>query len=356
MKVAVATHFYPPEPGAGALRVRSMVDAFAAAGHDVTVVTAYPSFPRGEFSERRRPMVRVERNGRTRIVRLNSLLVPRMPGSRLLHWLSTAAAQSLYLLTARERFDVVVISSPPITLALPGLIGAMRHRAKLVVDVRDVFPDLGVQIGVWKRDGLVVRTLDKMVRRLYRRADLVSSSPRTAKSRSPPAASTRPASCSRATPTSAIRWWATTCARANGFTAVYAGNLGLTTDVDVLADAANLVAKDDITIEIIGDGAQRTHLGERVAQRRHRQPAHQGKLSASGGAGDGGQRRRVDHPAAQGLESEHPDEALRLALGGLPRRGRRGGRSDSGRNVARRDVHAGRRRAKRSPTSCAGSR
>ncbi len=173
MNVAVATHFYPPEPGAGALRVRSMVDAFAAAGHDVTVVTAYPSFPRGEFSERRRPMVRVERNGRTRIVRLNSLLVPRMPGSRLLHWLSTAAAQSLYLLTTRERYDVVVISSPPITLALPGLVGAMRHRSKLIVDVRDVFPDLGVQLGMWKRDGLVVRALDNLVRRLYRRADLV---------------------------------------------------------------------------------------------------------------------------------------------------------------------------------------
>ncbi len=265
MKVAVVTHFYPPESGAGALRVRSMVDAFAAAGHDVTVVTAYPSFPRGRFAEGPRPMIRVEESGRIRIVRLCSILVPKMPGRRLLHWLSAALSSSLYLLTTREHFDVVVMSSPPITLSLPALVGAARHRARLIVDVRDVFPDIGVAMGIWKKDSFVVRALDKLVRRLYRRANLVvvvtphGASQianrgvdrdriflaRNAYERNPVVANGIP--------------------HGNGFTAVYAGNLGLTTDVDVLVDAAALVAKDGITIEIIGDGAQRSRLRERVA-------------------------------------------------------------------------------------------
>ena len=50
MRVAVATHFYPPEPGAGALRVRSMVDAFAAAGHDVLGQLIQRCTERGEWS------------------------------------------------------------------------------------------------------------------------------------------------------------------------------------------------------------------------------------------------------------------------------------------------------------------
>jgi colanic acid biosynthesis glycosyl transferase WcaI len=264
VKVAVVTHFYPPESGAGALRVRSMVDAFAAAGHDVTVVTTYPSFPRGRFAEGPRPMIGVEESGRIRIVRLSSILIPKIPGGRLLHWLSAALSSSLYLLTTRERFDVVVMSSPPITLSLPALVGAARHRARLIVDVRDVFPDIGVAMGVWKKDSFVVRALDKLVRRLYRRANLVvvvtphGASQianrgvdrdriflaRNAYERDPVVANGIP--------------------HGNGFTAVYAGNLGLTTDVDVLVDAAALVAKDGITIEIIGDGAQRSRLRERV--------------------------------------------------------------------------------------------
>jgi glycosyltransferase involved in cell wall biosynthesis len=264
VRVAVVTHFYPPEPGAGALRVRSMVDAFAAAGHDVTVVTTFPSFPRGVFSERRRPLVSVERSDCVRVARVCSVLVPGMPGARLLHWLSAALSASLYLLATRTRYDVVVISSPPITLALPGLVAAWRHRARLVVDVRDVFPDLGVAMGVWKKESLVVRALERLVRRLYRRADLVVvvtphgrsqiaargvdpsriALARNAYEREPVVAGLSP--------------------RTNGFTAVYAGNLGLTTDVDVLVDTAARVAKDGITIEIIGDGAQRARLDERV--------------------------------------------------------------------------------------------
>ncbi len=264
MKVAVVSHFYPPEPGAGALRVRSLVDALARDGHDVTVVTPFPSFPRGSFADGRRPMVRVEENGRVRIVRLFSVLVPRMPGSRLVHWLSAALSSSLYLLASKERFDVVIISSPPITLALPGLLGAMRHRSRLVVDLRDVFPDLPVAMGAWRANSFAVRVLERMLAHLYRRADLVVAVTPTGLSHIErygvdPARVVLARNASERAPE-----MASISRPRNGFTAAYAGNLGLTTDVDVLADAAALVANDGITIEVIGDGAQRARLDERV--------------------------------------------------------------------------------------------
>ena len=264
MKVAVIAHFYPPEPGAGALRVYSLVQALAAAGNDVTVVTAFPSFPRGEFSEAKRPLIRVEEEGRVRTVRVFSMLIPKLPGARLLHWLSAALSSSLYLLGTRERFDAVVVSSPPITVSLPGVVASWRHRARLVVDVRDVFPDLGVKMGVWKADSPVVRTLEWLVRKLYRRADLVSVVTPAGEAQAlrrgvPPSRVVLARNAYESVPAMSAP-----PPRTNGFTAVYAGNLGLTTDVDVLVDAASLLSKDGVTIEIIGDGAQRTRLAERV--------------------------------------------------------------------------------------------
>ena len=80
VKALFITHFYPPEPAAAATRVASFVDALANAGHDVTVVTNYPSFPRGRFSERRLPLMRREKTERTRTVRLFSLLASRSAG------------------------------------------------------------------------------------------------------------------------------------------------------------------------------------------------------------------------------------------------------------------------------------
>ncbi|MGB9653363.1 MAG: glycosyltransferase, partial [Candidatus Cybelea sp.] len=173
MKALFITHFYPPEPAAAATRVASFVDALANAGHDVTVVTNYPSFPRGRFSEGRLPLMRREKAERSQTVRLFSLLLPGLPGSRLLHWLSAALSASLYAVLTRDKYDLILISSPPITLALPGMIAAWRHRAKLVVDVRDVFPDVAIAMGEWKKDDFIVRVVERLVRVLYARADLI---------------------------------------------------------------------------------------------------------------------------------------------------------------------------------------
>ena len=264
MKVAVIAHFYPPEPGAGALRVHSLAQAFADAGNDVTVITAFPSFPRGRFADVRRPFIRVEQNGGVRVVRVFSMLIPGIPGGRFLHWISAAISSSLYLLATRERFDAVVVSSPPITVGLPGVIGAARHRARLVVDVRDVFPDLGVKMGVWKADSPIVRTLEWLVRKLYCRADLVSVVTPAGEAQAlrrgvPPSRVVLARNAYESAPVLSAA-----PPRNDGFTAVYAGNLGLTTDVDVLVDAASLLSDDGITIEIIGDGAQRARLEERI--------------------------------------------------------------------------------------------
>jgi glycosyltransferase involved in cell wall biosynthesis len=268
VNVLVITHFYPPEAGAGATRVASLAAALGNAGHNVTVATNFPSFPRGRFAERRRPIVRVEKTGRVRTVRLFSLLLTGMPGARLMHWVSAVLSASLYAMTVRERYDIVVVSSPPITVALAGLVAAWRHRAKLVVDVRDVFPDIAVAMGVWKPNSFFVRTIERLVRRLYARAALVIAVTPTAIAQ----IAQRGVDPSRLVlarnAAERIPAVAQQPARSNGFTAIYAGNLGLTTDVDVLVDAAALVATENITIEIVGDGAQRVRLDERVRNER----------------------------------------------------------------------------------------
>lgn len=265
MKTLVITHFFPPEPGAGATRVDSLVKALVRAGHDVTVVTSFPSFPRGRFSQSNRPFIQIERGEGVRTVRLFSLLLPGVPGSRFMHWMTAALSACLYGIFTRDRYDVVVTSSPPITLAIPALVASWCHRAKLVVDVRDVFPDIAIQMGVWKANSFLARTIEKLVRRLYKRADLIVAVTPTAIAQIAsrgvdPSRLVLARNAGERFPT-----LASNPENRTGFTAIYAGNLGLTLDVDVLIDAAALVAADAITIEIVGDGAQMRHLRERIA-------------------------------------------------------------------------------------------
>lgn len=265
MRIAVVTQFYPPEPCAAATRVASLVDALARIGHDVTVVTNFPSFPAGRYAPNDRGgLRRVERSERVTLVRLRALLAPRLPGRRFLHWVSAAFAATVELLAARRRYDAIVVSMPPITLALPALAGAARHRARLVVDVRDVFPDIAIAMGEWRADGLLARTAERVVRALYRRADLVVAVTPTAIEQ----IAERGVPRSRlmlARNAAEIAACPVIGAQTNrGFTAIYAGNLGLATDVDLMLDAAALLAGEDVTIELVGGGALREHAAERV--------------------------------------------------------------------------------------------
>ena len=318
MKVALITHFFPPEPGAGSLRVGTLAKALANAGHDVTVVTTYPSFPRGRFAERRRPILRVDQGDGFRIVRLFSILVPGMPGGRFLHWLTTALSESLYMIGTRDRYDVVIVSSPPITVTVPGLVGAARHGARFVVDVRDVFPDIAIAMGVWKSDGFFARTIERFVRFLYSRADLVSVVTPTALSQiarrgvEPSRLVLARNAAERFPDVQALP------PRTNGFTAVYAGNLGLTTDIDVLADAAKLVASDDISIEIVGDGAQRTRLDERVRSEGIRNLHLVGSLSRAGAMAKVASADVSIIPLRKGIEESIPTKLYDALSVGCP--------------------------------------
>lgn len=266
MNVALVTHFYPPEPCAAATRMASLVDALANEGHRVTVITTFPSFPTGRFAtEDRFVLCRAEKTEWGSLVRLFSAHPHRFPAARLIHWTSAAVSAAFYLSTRRTRYDLIIVSAPPITLALPALAGAFRHRAKLVVDVRDVFPDIAIAMGEWRKDSLVSRAAEFVVRRLYRRADLVVAVTPTAIAqiatrgveRSRLVLARNAAEITAGEPGSAT-------VEPEGFTAIYAGNLGLATDVDLLVDAAALLSEDSITIKIVGDGAQRARLEDRL--------------------------------------------------------------------------------------------
>jgi colanic acid biosynthesis glycosyl transferase WcaI len=264
VNVAVVAHFYPPEPCAAATRIASLAAALTRAGHDVTVVTTFPSFPTDCFLAGSRPVpLRSERCGEVRVVRLWSLLVRGLPGRRLLHWGSAAFAAAGYLLLTRRRYDQIIVSLPPITLAPVGIIAAWRHRAKLVADVRDVFPDIAIAMGAWRPNGFWARAVERLARALYRRADLIVAVTPTALEQIA-ARGVDPARLLLVRNAAEHMAAVPRAAPCGGFTAIYAGNLGVATDVDLLLEAARLLTREGITITVVGDGARGRELAERA--------------------------------------------------------------------------------------------
>jgi colanic acid biosynthesis glycosyl transferase WcaI len=319
VNIAVITHFYPPEPCAAATRVGSLVDALANAGHDVTVVTNFPSFPTGRFArEDRFTLIRTQGAGPVRVVRVFSLLVRNVPGARLLHWLSSATSVLLYIMTTRRTFDTIVVSVPPITLGPVALAAASRHRCGLVVDVRDVFPDIAVAMGAWRKDGTLARVAGWVVRKLYRRADLVVAVTPTALAQ----IASRGVDASRLilARNAAEKVPAVPEQRSmrESFTAIYAGNLGLATDIDLLLDTARLLADDNITIEIVGDGAERARLHERVRNEGIQNVALRGSMPRADAARAVADADVSIVPLRAGIEESIPTKLYDSVAAGCP--------------------------------------
>ena len=167
--------------------------------------------------------------------------------------------------------DVVWGTSPPIFQGVTAWGLARLKGARFLFEVRDLWPQFAVAIGVLKNP-LLIRASEGLERFLYRHADqLLVNSPgfvAHVKARGgqrvevvPNAAD--PAMFDPADDGSAFR-------SANGlgqqYVAMYAGAHGMSNDLDVVLDAANLLKERNICIVLLGDGKEKPALQRRAAE------------------------------------------------------------------------------------------
>jgi glycosyltransferase involved in cell wall biosynthesis len=271
-EIAIFSQFYDPEPCAASNRVASLARSLANRGHVVTVVTGMPTFPKGVVDASYRGVRRcIDYDGAVRVVRRSApLAAPGALGGRLRNWISLALVLAWAALVELRGTDTVIVSSPPITMTLPALVAAWRHRAAFVVDVRDVFPDMGVRLGVWRSNSAVARALGLFVKLLYARAAIVVAVTESA----------RQSILARGVPAERV------ILAPNGFDfsqeikprrsdarplfeVAYAGNMGLATGLDMVLDAARLlIDRRDIRFVLAGGGLDASRLVARIESER----------------------------------------------------------------------------------------
>jgi glycosyltransferase involved in cell wall biosynthesis len=268
-RVLIISQFYPPEAAAASNRVSAIARALAEAGNDVTVVTGLPSFPEGVIPAAfRARSSRVTRDGAVAVTRVWTYASRRLRSvDRLLNWLSVSLGATAYVLTRRDPIDIAFVSSPPITLALPALAASLVRGARLVVDVRDVYPDVAIKMGVWKRGSLIARLVGAVADALYRRASLILTVTETCKAEiagrgvAPDKIVIAPNGFDRSdasAPAPLVR-------EAGEFIVAYTGNMGIATGVGVVLDAAlALRPLRRYRFVLVGGGADSDEVARRI--------------------------------------------------------------------------------------------
>src|SRR5437867_2167921 len=167
MKIVYFYQYYSSPEGSWGTRVHEFARRWVEWGHDVTVVSGI--YYKSDLKAERLVEEQVYEGVKVKV--LNILISNKQPlRKRLWAFIMYSALSSWYALTLDA--DVVIASSGPITVGLPGLIARYLRGRKLVFEVRDLWPEGMIQLGI-----LGNRTAQRMAywfeRRCYWAATLI---------------------------------------------------------------------------------------------------------------------------------------------------------------------------------------
>ena len=163
--------------GAPAARAAELARHWARAGHEVSVLTGFPNHPTGivppEWRSRLRHLTYHEKVGGADVYRTWLWPLPnRKSHERMRNYASFCLSAALRGLRI-PRHDVVIASSPQLLVGLVGWWFAFTRGVPFVFEVRDLWPESLIAVGVGSEDSLLHKMLAAIAGFLYARADRV---------------------------------------------------------------------------------------------------------------------------------------------------------------------------------------
>ena len=267
MRIIFFYQYFGTPKGGWSTRVYEMTKRWVSQGHHVTVITSpydKSDLPTGKGLTSKYTYEGID------VIAVN---LPQSNKHSKLRRIYTFVMFSIVatFIGLSKRSDVVIASSGPITIGVPGLLVSFFKRKKFVFEVRDLWPDGAVEAGLLKNTFLkkVCYYFEGL---FYRNADLVvPCSPGMEASINARYPEVRTLSIPNASDTALFTnpvdfTLPAYAAGKNVF--VYTGSLGLMDDCMQLVKAAHEVQKrgwDDVLFVIIGEGAERGELETYVA-------------------------------------------------------------------------------------------
>ena len=148
MHILFVTHYFEPSSGAAATRLSALARRLLARGHQITVLTTMPHYPKGEIdTDYRGRFVKVEERDGLRVIYVWLWATPSAKISRRLvsqlSFMLTSALRGISL----QKPDVVFIEAQPIFTGLAGRIIADMKRVPYMLNISDLWPDHLLSVG-----------------------------------------------------------------------------------------------------------------------------------------------------------------------------------------------------------------
>jgi glycosyltransferase involved in cell wall biosynthesis len=279
MKVLLITQYFYPEN----FKSNDIAIELTKRGHEVTVLTGLPNYPEGKIYETYGFFTRTRENYQGINV-IRTWLLPRGKGGgfRLLlnyfSWAFFASIRALFL-SFQKKFDVILVHEPsPITQGFPAIVVKKIQKIPLHFWVLDLWPEsLTSAGGIHNKPILSLFT--HMVKYIYNNSDKILISSKGFKK----------SILAKGNYNDKLiyfpNWAEDSILKGNsdypipdlpkGFKIIFAGNIGVSQDVDSIIEAALILReKIDVHFIFVGDGRSKVQLENFVVENNLNQTVH----------------------------------------------------------------------------------
>jgi glycosyltransferase involved in cell wall biosynthesis len=174
MRLLILTQYFPPEIGAPQNRLHELAIRLQSKGIEVEVLTALPNYPKMVLADS-------YKNGKNREEIIDGIVVHRSwihvsqsksIVSRLLNYFSFVWS-SYWRGRKLNRFDFLMIESPPLFLGYSALFLSKKLGAKLIFNVSDLWPESAEKLGI-VTNKFLLKLAYNLEAKCYQKSHLIS--------------------------------------------------------------------------------------------------------------------------------------------------------------------------------------
>jgi hypothetical protein len=274
MHILFLSDNFPPEVNAPASRTHEHCRQWVTKGHQVTVITCVPNFPKGKvFTGYRNRVWQEEQIDGIRVIRVWTYISANEGfARRILDYISFMFSSTCAGFALRG-VDVVVGTSPQFFTACAAWVVSAAKRVPFVFELRDIWPESIKAVGAME-NSYVFRALERVELFLYRRAtrivSVTHSFRRTLMARGIDGTKidvvTNGVDSSRFAPKPKDVQLEESLGLSGKFVAGYIGTHGMAHGLETLIEAAQKIEADRFVFLFLGDGAEKPKLRRRVQE------------------------------------------------------------------------------------------
>ncbi len=173
MHILLIHQYYQEKDDAGGMRWNAMTKLWAEKGHQITVIAGMGHYAKGVRHERygNKYTHTEQYDTNIRVIRThvsnayNTSFRGRMRAYFSFVWSGIFGG----LTKARDKYDVIIVSSPPLSVGIIALVLSFLKRIPFILEVRDLWPESAIDTGVLTNTTLIKASY-ALEKRLYKKA------------------------------------------------------------------------------------------------------------------------------------------------------------------------------------------